>query len=36
MSAVGLLIDRGWGPAPQPHAGEDGKDIRVEVVRARR
>jgi hypothetical protein len=28
VSAVTALFDRGWGKAPQPHAGEDGKDIR--------
>jgi hypothetical protein len=29
VSTAGILLDRGWGRAPQPHAGEDGKDIRV-------
>ena len=31
VSAAGILLDRGWGRAPQPHAGEDGKDIRVTI-----
>ena len=31
MSAVTALFDRGWGKAPQPHAGEDGKDIRITI-----
>jgi hypothetical protein len=26
-----ILLDRGWGRAPQPHAGEDRKDIRVTI-----
>ena len=30
VQAVALLLDRGWGKAPQPHTGEDG-DIRVTV-----
>ena len=25
VSAVALLLDRGWGKAPQPHTGEDGE-----------
>ena len=29
LSAAGILLDRGWGRAPQPQGGEDGKDIRV-------
>ena len=29
VSAAGILLDRGWGRAPQPHTGEDGKDIRI-------
>ena len=30
VSAAGTLLDRGWGHAPQPHAGADGDgDIRV-------
>jgi hypothetical protein len=31
VSAVQALLDRGWGKAPQPHAGEDDKDIRVTI-----
>ena len=31
VSAAGILLDRGWGKAPQPDAGEDGKDIRVTI-----
>jgi hypothetical protein len=31
VSAADILLDRGWGRAPQPHAGEDGKDIRVTI-----
>ena len=31
VSAAGILLDRGWGRAPQPHAGEDGKDIHVTI-----
>ena len=31
VSAAGILLDRGWGRAPQPHAGEDGGDIRVTI-----
>ena len=27
----GILLDRGWGRAPQPHTGEDDKDIRITV-----
>ena len=26
-----MLLDRGWGKAPQPHTGEDDKDIRVTI-----
>jgi hypothetical protein len=29
VSAAGILLDRGWGRAPQVHSGEDGGDIRV-------
>ena len=29
VQAVGMLLDRGWGKAPQPHTGEDDKDIRI-------
>ena len=33
VQAVGMLLDRGWGKAPQPHTGEDGKDIIHVVIR---
>jgi hypothetical protein len=29
VSAAGILLDRGWGKAPQSHVGEDGGDLRV-------
>src|SRR5258705_8097759 len=29
VSAAQALLDRGWGKAPQPHTGEDDKDIRI-------
>ena len=29
VSAAGILLDRGWGNAIQPHTGEDGGPIRV-------
>ena len=31
VSAAGILLDRGWGKAPQPHTGEDDKDICVTI-----
>jgi hypothetical protein len=31
MSAASILLDRGWGRAPQPHAGEEGKDIKIVI-----
>jgi hypothetical protein len=31
VQAVGMLLDRGKGRAPQPHAGEDDKDIGCRV-----
>jgi hypothetical protein len=31
VSAAGILLDRGWGKAPQPHAGEEGQDIHVTI-----
>ena len=31
VSAAGILLDRGWGRAPQPHIGENDKDIRVTI-----
>jgi hypothetical protein len=29
--AAGILLDRGWGRAPQVHSGEDGGDIRITI-----
>ena len=29
VSAAGILLDRGWGRAPQPHTGEDDKEIHI-------
>jgi hypothetical protein len=31
VSAAGILLDRGWGRAPQSHAGEDGSDLRITI-----
>ena len=31
VSAASGLLDRGWGKAPQPHASEDDKDIRITI-----
>ena len=31
VSAASALLDRGWGKAPQPHTGEDDKDIRITI-----
>jgi len=32
VSAAGILLDRGWGKAPQTHTGGDGEgDIRVTI-----
>ena len=32
VAAAGILLDRGWGRAPQAHTGEDGEgDIRVVI-----
>jgi hypothetical protein len=31
IQAIAILLDRGWGKAPQPHTGEDDKDIRVTI-----
>ncbi len=31
VQAANILLDRGWGKPPQPHTGEDGKDIRVTI-----
>ena len=33
VAAAAILLDRGWGKAPQPHTGEDGKDIIHVVLR---
>ena len=32
VSAAGILLDRGWRRASQPHDGEDGKDMDSEVI----
>jgi hypothetical protein len=29
--ASGILLDRGWGKAKQPHTGADGEDIRITI-----
>jgi hypothetical protein len=26
-----MLDNRGWGRAPQPHAGKDGNDVRITI-----
>jgi hypothetical protein len=31
VQAIGMLLDRGWGKAPQAHTGEDGNGIRITV-----
>jgi hypothetical protein len=32
VAAAGILLDRGWGKAPQAHTGPDGEgDIRVTI-----
>jgi hypothetical protein len=31
VSVAGILLDRGWGRAPQPHAGKDANDVRVTI-----
>ena len=33
VAAAAILLDRGWGRPPQPHTGEDGKDIIHVVIR---
>src|SRR6476469_1865441 len=33
VSAAGILLDRGWGKAPQSHSGEDGGSIQV-IIRS--
>jgi hypothetical protein len=35
ISAVALLMERGWGRPPQPHTGEDGEggiEITVRII----
>ena len=31
VSAAGILLDRGWGKPAQPHAREEGKDIKITI-----
>jgi hypothetical protein len=31
VQAIAILLDRGWGRAPQAHAGEDDKDVRITI-----
>jgi hypothetical protein len=31
VAAAGMLLDRGWGRAPQEHTGPGGGDIRVTI-----
>ena len=31
IQAIAALLDRGWGRAAQPYAGEDGGDIRLTI-----
>jgi len=31
VAAAAILLDRGWGKAPQPHTGEDDEDIQVTI-----
>ena len=31
VSAAGILLDRGWGRAPQPHTSDGSKDIRITI-----
>jgi hypothetical protein len=31
VKAVGLLLDRGWGKAPQPHTGDASGNIRITI-----
>jgi hypothetical protein len=33
VSAAGILLDRGWGKAPQALSGEDGGGIQV-IIRS--
>jgi len=32
VAAAGILLDRGWGRAPQPHTGEDGDGRRIRRI----
>ena len=31
LQAIAILLDRGWGRAPQPHTGEDDKEIQITI-----
>jgi hypothetical protein len=31
LQAIAILLERGWGRPPQPHAGEDDKDVRITI-----
>jgi hypothetical protein len=31
VQAVGMLLDRGWGKAPQAHTGPDGEALEVTI-----
>jgi hypothetical protein len=31
LQAIAILLDRGWGRAPQAHAAEDDKDVRITI-----
>jgi hypothetical protein len=31
VAAATVLLDRGWGRAPQEHTGPDGGDIRITI-----
>jgi hypothetical protein len=31
VSAAGILLDRGWGKAPQAHTGPDGEALEVTI-----
>ena len=31
LQAIGILLDRGWGKAMQPVAGEDGEPLRIVI-----
>jgi hypothetical protein len=32
VSAACILLDRGWGKAPQAHASEDDGDLRITIM----